>query len=110
RLDEVLLAHHRRLALEHRVAVLRGVLEGIAIKRVALAEALDAVEAGVHGAEGARRAAADHALEVPAARTAGALDCDQPPVPAARRRAPTGRRIVGGIEQHGALVDAAVDD
>ena len=108
RLDEVLLAHHRRLAGQHGVAVLRGVLQRVAVERIAFAEAFHAVEAGVHRRPRGPRCRRGP-CDVPAARAAGALDGDQPPVPAPGRRAPGRRASARRVEQHGALVDAAVD-
>ena len=89
RLDEVLLAHHRRFAREHRVAVVGRVLQRVDEHPVAFAEPLEVSRVKSNPAS---EVALRRALDVPAAGAAEAVDGDQPPVPAARRRERRRRR------------------
>ncbi len=98
RLDEVLLAHHRRFAGEECVAAVRRVVQRVDEEAVALGQSAVIEHVHAHGT----------ALDIPARRASAAVDGDEPAVPSARRRRRRRRRIDGGIMQHRVLVDAAV--
>ena len=103
-LDEVLLAHHGRLCLEHRVAVVRRVLQRVFKRRVAFAQA-----GQIQKRRGSGKIAFGRPLYVPPARAAKAFDREQPPVPAFGRRKGTWGRLGGRVMQDRALIDAAID-
>ncbi len=97
-LDEMLLAHHRAFTGDERIAMVGRILERIDEERVASGKI--PILKNVHAFRGA--------LGVPTARAAGAMDRDQPLVPALRWGEWSGVRVRGRIEEDRVLIDAAI--